>query len=312
MDGRRVPALRIGWIGVGKMGNPIVRALLDAGLTVTLLEPRLENRASAVAAGGRVAHSVADLVAGSEMVFTTLNDDDALHRLMFGDESLATHLAPGQVFVDMSTISPRLSEDIAAVLANRGVPYLRAPISGSTATAGARSLTVIASGPEDAWRPAEPVLSVVASKTLWIGSGEEARYAKLAVNVLLGSTAALLREALAVGRAGGLGSDVLMDVLCESVVGSPLLHYKRDALAARDFEPAFSVAQMIKDLELIGEVADHSGQRLDLVQEVRRRFEQARRAGFADQDYFVVVRDTLGDDQAGASGAGARMRSTSS
>jgi 3-hydroxyisobutyrate dehydrogenase-like beta-hydroxyacid dehydrogenase len=103
-----------------------------------------------------------------------------------------------------------------------------------------------------------------------------------------------------------------MDVLCDSVVGSPLLHYKRDVLAARDFEPAFSVSQMIKDLELIGEVADRAGQRLDLVGEVRRRFEQARRAGLADHDYFVLVRDALGGDQAEASEARSRMRSTSS
>jgi 3-hydroxyisobutyrate dehydrogenase-like beta-hydroxyacid dehydrogenase len=95
-------------------------------------------------------------------------------------------------------------------------------------------------------------------------------------------------------------------------VGSPLLHYKRDALVDHDFEPAFSVAQMIKDLELIGEVADRAGRPLDLVPEVRRRFEQARRAGLADRDYFVVVRDELGANQAKAAGAQSRMRSTSS
>ena len=303
---------RIGWIGVGKMGSPLVRALLEAGIAVTLLEPNLENRASAVAAGGHPAASVADLVARSDMVFATLNDDAALQDLMFGEGGLADLLRPEQVFVDMSTISPRLSEDIATVLDNRGVPYLRAPVSGSTVTARARRLTIMASGPEAVWRRAEPVLVLMASRCLWVGPSEEARYAKLAVNVLLGATAALLEEALAVGRAGGLAAETLVDILCGSAVGSPLLHYKRDALVERDFEPAFSVSQMIKDLELIGEVADRAGHTLDLVPEVRRRFEKARRAGLADRDYFVVAEPQLGAAQAATPTTPSRMRSTSS
>ena len=311
-DGPAVP--RIGWIGVGKMGSPLVCTLLAAGLAVTVLEPVLENRASAVAAGCRIAASAAEIARDSDMVFTTLGDDAALHDLMFGPDPLATALRPGQVLVDMSTISPRLSEDIAAVLANRGVQYLRAPMSGSITTARTQDLTIIVSGPLPVWRRAAPVLALLGSRTFRIGNGEEARYAKLAINVLLGSTAVALGEAMMIAGAGGVDSSTLVDLLCESAVGSPVLRYKRDALADRDFTPAFSVSQMIKDLELIDEVADRSGQALDLVPEIRRRFEQARRAGLAEQDYFVVVRDQLegGGQTAARRGARSRIRSTSS
>ena len=290
-DGAGQP--RIGWIGIGKMGSPMVRAVLAAGYAVTVSEPLLENRASAVAAGAGLADTIEDLVARSDVIVTTLADDAVLHEIVFGPGGLAQRLSTPQMLVDLSTVSPRLSADIADVLDRRSVDYLRAPVSGSTATARAGQLTVIASGPKPAWRRAEPLLACFSAKRFWVGERDEARYLKLAINVLVSGTSALLGEALAIGQCSGLPLARLMDVICESAVGSPLLNYKRESILADDFDPSFSVAQMVKDLELIGEVADGAGLSLDLTDDVRRRFEAARRDGLADEDYFVLVREHI-------------------
>jgi 3-hydroxyisobutyrate dehydrogenase-like beta-hydroxyacid dehydrogenase len=284
---------RIGWIGIGKMGSPMVRTVLAAGYAVTVSEPLLENRASAVAAGAGLAETIEDLAAGSQVVITTVANDGVLHDIVFGPGGLAQHLHPPQILVDLSTVSPRLSADIAQVLEARGVDYLRAPVSGSTSTAQSAQLTVIVSGPKRAWRRAEPLLACFAAKQFWVGERDEARYLKLAINVLLGGTSALLGEALAIGRCSGLPLATLLDVICESAVGSPLLNYKREAILADDFDPSFSVSQMVKDFELIGEVADGAGLPLEVTDNVRRRFEAARRNGLADQDYFVLVREHI-------------------
>jgi 3-hydroxyisobutyrate dehydrogenase-like beta-hydroxyacid dehydrogenase len=303
---------RVGWIGVGKMGGPLVRTLLRAGYSAILNEPLPENRASAVAAGARVAVSIEELVAECDVVVSTLKDDRVLQEVIFAPGGLAHCLRPDQIFIEMSTVSPRASADIAEVLAARGVAYLRAPMSGSTATAGAGALTIIASGPRAAWDRVEPMLSVLAAKRFWVGEKEEARYAKLAVNVLVGSTSALLAEALAVGRCGALSAETLLAIICDSAAGSPLLRYKRDAIVNGDFDAAFSVAQMIKDFELIGEVADAAGLPLEFVEQVRRRYERARREGLSEQDYFVLVRDQVGDSQTSNPSERSKIASTSS
>jgi len=283
--------MRIGWIGIGKMGSPMARAVLSAGYAVTVLEPLIENRASTVAAGAGVADSIEELAARSDVILTTVAQDDVLHDLVFGDGGLAQHLASRHVFVDVSTVSPRLSAEIGDVLAARAVDYLRAPVSGSTATAQSAQLTAMVSGPKRAWALVKPVLACFAARQFWVGEREEARYLKLAINVLVGGTSALLAEALAVGRAGGLPVSVLMDVICQSAVGSPLLAYKHQAIVGNDFDPSFSISQMIKDFELICEVVRQTDGPAELSEAVRRRFEAARRRGLGDRDYFVVTRD---------------------
>ncbi len=283
--------MRIGWAGIGKMGSPMARAVLSAGHDVAVIEPLPENRASVVAAGAGVAQSVEQLVAEADVVFSTVARDEVLRDLVFGDAGLARHLRPSQTFVDLSTVSPRLSAEIAQVLDARSVAYLRAPVSGSTLTAGAARLTAMVSGPKPAWLAVEPVLACFAARQFWVGDGDEARYLKLALNVLVGGTSALLAEALAVGRCGGIPVSVLMDVICQSAVGSPLLAYKQKAIVTDDFEPSFSIDQMIKDFDLIGEVADQAGLPAALSGAVRNCFEAARRHGLGDKDYFVVARE---------------------
>ncbi len=283
--------MRIGWAGIGKMGSPMVRAVLSEGHEVVVLEPLPENRASAVAAGARVADCVEHLAASSDVVITTVARDEVLRDLVLGHDGFARHLRPSQIFVDLSTVSPRLSGEIAAALAGRCVPYLRAPVSGSTVTAGSAQLSAIVSGPRAAWLRVEPVLACFSARQFWVGEGDEARYLKLAVNVILGGTSALLAEALAIGRCGGLPVSVLMDVICQSAVGSPLLAYKQAAVVADDFEPSFSIDQMIKDLELIGDVAAEGGVATMLSDVVRRRFEAARRQGLGAMDYFVLAQE---------------------
>lgn len=284
--------MRIGWAGIGKMGSPMVRAVLSEGHEVVVLEPLPENRASAVAAGARVAQTIEQVAAETEVVITTVARDEVLRDLVLGLDGFARHLRPPQIFIDLSTVSPRLSAEIAAVLEACAVPYLRAPVSGSTVTAGSAQLSAMVSGPKEAWLRVEPVLACFSARQFWVGEGDEARYLKLAVNVILGGTSALLAEALAIGRCGGLPVSVLMDVICQSAVGSPLLAYKQAAVVTDDFEPSFSIEQMIKDLELIGDVAAAAGLSTAMSDVVRRRFEAARRQGLGEMDYFVLARGT--------------------
>ena len=217
----------IGWIGVGKMGNPMAARLIEAGHRLTICDPVPENRASVVARGARVSATPSEMAAHCGLVFSTIPNDAALEAVVYGNEergSFLSRVGAGSVLVEMSTVSPALSVRLANALARRGVGYLRCPISGSTALARAGTLTALASGDAAAWESAAPFLDLLAVRKFYLGAGEEARYMKLVLNTLVGATSSILGEALALGATGGLSDGQMMEVIAESAVASPLIN----------------------------------------------------------------------------------------
>jgi 3-hydroxyisobutyrate dehydrogenase-like beta-hydroxyacid dehydrogenase len=280
--------LRVGWAGIGKMGAPMSRRVLENGYPVSVYEPLPENRASVVALGANVAHSLEDLVETSDVVMLTIPNDIILRTLILAPATLAELLRPGQIVVEMSTVSPELSAEVADALSRAGVAYLRAPVSGSTVTASSGMLSVMVSGPEDAYRKVEPILASFSTKQFYLGDGEEARYLKLVLNALVGATAALLGEALTLGLKGNLSVETMLNVICESAVASPLIAYKRDLLVNRNFDPAFSVSQMMKDFDLILGAAKSDHVPMYLASVIRQQYEAAFADGLAEKDFFVL------------------------
>lgn len=295
----------VGWIGIGKMGHPMSHHVLKAGLPLTVFEPLLENRATVVAAGAQVAETLPDLAAAVDTIVLTIPNDAVLATIMFGDEGLLPALREGQTVIEMSTVSPGISARVAAALAERRVAYLRAPVSGSTATAVSGELTVLVSGPEAAYEQVMPIFDCFASRKFLVGVGEEARYLKLVLNALVGATSALLAEALVLGRRGGLEVDTMLEVITQSAVASPLIGYKRKMLASRDFAPAFAVSQMMKDFDLILEAARGEHVPMNLIAMIRQQYEAAYANGLGDRDFFVLLEQS--ERNAGLGGSAAML-----
>jgi 3-hydroxyisobutyrate dehydrogenase-like beta-hydroxyacid dehydrogenase len=283
----------IGWVGVGKMGQPMSRRVLKAGMAVSVFEPLLENRASIIAEGGEVAETLADLAKISDAIVLTIPNDAVLDSVIFGAEGLLEHLSDGQMIVEMSTVSPAISERVAEALADRGVDYLRAPVSGSTATAASGDLTVMVSGPAATYERAKPLFDCFAKTQFLVGEAEQARYLKLVVNALVGATSALVGEALALGQRGGLDTATMLEVITKSAVASPLIGYKRDMMVSGDFAPAFAVSQMMKDFDLILDAARGGHVPMTLIATIRQQYEAAFAGGQGDKDFFVLVEQSV-------------------
>ena len=194
----------------------------------------------------------------------------------------------GAVLVEMSTVSPAASRRAAEALAARGVDYVRAPVSGSTALAANGTLSVMASGPRSAYDRVEPLLAAFSAKRFYLGEAEQARYLKLVVNSLVGATSSLLAEALALGLKGDLSLTDMLDVIGQSAVASPLLGYKKDMVVKGDYAPAFTVEQMIKDLDLIMDTARADHVPMSMAALVRQGYEQAYVDGNGQRDFFVL------------------------
>ena len=278
----------LGWIGAGKMGGPMSKRLLDAGYRVFVLEPDERNRGEAQAAGAAIATDVPTLVAEASVIFSMIPNDRVLTEIVGRDGGLADAMTADQILVEMSTVSPAASKAAATALGTRNIGYLRAPVSGSTALAAAGTLSVMASGPRAIFDRVEPLLRTFSAKRFYLGEAEQARYLKLVVNSLVGATSSLLAEALALGLKGDLSLDAMLEVIGQSAVASPLIGYKRNMVVSGNYAAAFTVEQMIKDLDLIMDTARADHVPMTMAALVRQHYEQAYVDGDGQRDFFVL------------------------
>jgi 3-hydroxyisobutyrate dehydrogenase-like beta-hydroxyacid dehydrogenase len=288
-----VPA-EIGWIGVGKLGLPICKRLQSAGFRVRALCRNGASEAVAIANGFAVAHTIAETAASADVVVSAISDDKALFAVALADGGLKDNLTRGQIYVDISTVSPQMSAQVAEGLSPIGGAYLRSPVSGSTATAAQGALTALVSGPAEAFGAMANVFAAFTKKTFLLGPGEEARTLKLAINAMLGATSALLAEALTLARKGGVDIQTIMDVVSESAIASPLIQYKRGAITSGDYTAAFSVSQMLKDFDLIAGAARAASCEMPLIASVREVYRAAAARGLGDRDFFVLTAPETG------------------
>jgi len=280
---------RIGWIGMGKMGLPICRRLRGAGFQVRALCRNDAAEAAAKANDFEIGRTIADTAKSAGVVISAISDDKALLDIVLASGGLKDCLAREQVYIDTSTVSPQASARVAEAMAGIGCAYLRAPVSGSTAAAAQGILTALVSGPPDAFVGMASVFAAFAKKAFLVGSGEEARYLKLSINAMVGATSALLAESLMLARKGGMDIQTIMDVVSESAVASPLVQYKRGAITTGDYAAAFSVSQMLKDLDLIEQAASATSCNMPLISSIRNVYRAAAARGLGEKDFFVLT-----------------------
>lgn len=280
------------FVGVGKMGLPMAHHLQTAGHRVTAFDTSAERRALAAAAGLAVVDNLAAAWTGATQVVSSLPDDAALLAVA---ESLAAHASSGALWVDTSTVSPEASANAAARCAARGISCLRATVSGNNTMAERAMLTVFASGPRSAYDRAEPLLACWGPQRFYLGDGEQARIAKLAVNLLIVGTSTMLAEALALGQRGGLDWAQLWQLIEASAAASPIVRAKAPQLRKEDYTPTFTVQQMQKDVSLIRAAAQGLGVATPVADVAAAALARAAAAGDGGDDYAVVIRGALRD-----------------
>lgn len=280
---------RVGWVGLGKMGTPMAANLLAAGHALAVYNRSAGRAQALVDQGAALAPSAPALARECDVVISMVSDDAALQGITLDAGGLFEAAAPGLVFIDMSTVSPAMSHRVAAVAQEKGIHYLRAPVSGSTTTAAAGALTILASGPKDAYDRCLPLLQVMGTKLYYLGPAEQARYLKVAINMMVGVTAGMLGEALALGERGGVEWTQMIEVINNSVVASPLLAYKAQMLATRDFAPMFTASQMAKDFDLALDAGRNGNVPMPLAAVSRQFLGAMIASGRGEQDFFAYV-----------------------
>lgn len=280
---------KIGWIGVGKMGNPMSKNLIKAGYSVTVFDIVPEAMNALAEEGAKVAGSAAEAAADADVIISMIPDDHALEDVSIGPEGVFKGIGTGITYIDMSTVSPIISARVGAVAEDKGIKYLRAPVSGSTEAAEKASLTIMASGPKDAYDQCEDMFKLLGQKVFHVGEGDEARYMKLLVNMMVGITSAMTAEALVFGEKGGLDWSQMIDTINNSVIASPLIGFKVQLLKDRDYKPMFTATQMAKDFDLAldtGKAMDIPMPITALARQLYGSMKATDKGGF---DYFGIV-----------------------
>jgi 3-hydroxyisobutyrate dehydrogenase-like beta-hydroxyacid dehydrogenase len=252
--------LRVGFAGIGRMGLPMARNVLDAGFPLTVFNRTPERCDPLVEAGATLAETPADLARASDVVITMVADGDAVRALLDGPDGMLAGAERGLVLAEMSTIGPIAAREIAAHCAEHGVEMLDAPVSGSIAVATAGQLTLLVGGEEGPLERARPVLDAMSKAVLHLGPSGVGAAIKLSINLIIGATVQSVSEALVVAEASGIEREAAYDAIASSVVGSTFVDYKRDAWLDPDGTPtAFTLDLMLKDLGLALELGEATG-----------------------------------------------------
>jgi 3-hydroxyisobutyrate dehydrogenase len=282
--------MKIGWVGVGKMGLPMAGHLLAAGHAITACDIAHAGVAALVARGAKKAASPAEAARGMDVTFSSIPHDAALRTIALAADGVLAGAAPGSIFIDTSTVSPQVSAEVADEAAKRGVHYLRVTVSGNNHMAEKAALTVMASGPRAVNDKTSSLLSCLGPNLFYVGEAEQARTLKLVINLMIAGTAGMLAEALALGTKGGLEWAQMLDVIAASAVGSPIVKSKANELKHRDFTPTFTCVQMQKDLDLILGAGKASGVAMPLTALVGQMMQACISMGDGGDDYIATVK----------------------
>ena len=277
--------MRVAFLGTGIMGAPMARNVRAAGHEVSAWKRSPEKAEPLARDGVTVAGSVAEAVAGADVVVTMLADAAAVEAVV--EQALGA--LDGAVLVQMSTIGLDATERLGRRADEAGVAFVDAPVSGTKQPAEQGQLLVLASGPEDVRERVDPVFDAVGSRTVWLGAAGTGQRLKLVLNTwLLGMTEALA-EAIALAEALGLDARTFLETIDGAPVGAPYAQLKGPMMIEGEFPPAFPLALAAKDAGLALEAAEGAGLRLAALAAVRDQMQRAADAGHGDQDMAATI-----------------------
>jgi len=279
----------LGFIGLGRMGTPMARRLLQAGHRLTVHNRTRSKAEALVAEGAQWADSPRAIAQASEVVFMMLADSQASEAVLTGPEGVLAGAREGLIVVDMSTIAPAVSRRLAEQAARQGVTMLDAPVSGSVGPATEGTLTIFVGGPREAFEAVRDLLGILGRDIHYVGENGMGCAVKLAVNLILGVSIQALGEAFALGARAGIPPARLWEILSDLAVISPSLRNKGGKIVQGDFAPSFALRLMEKDLGLIVEFGRQVGASTPLAAVAQQTFLAAREHGWAEADYSAIA-----------------------
>jgi len=290
---------KIGWIGLGNMGVPMVRNLLKAGFDVTVFNRTAAKAAPLQEAGAKLAASPAALWDVADTIITMVADDAALQQIHQGKDGLLAGAGKaatgsgggGGTVIDMSTVSPATSRELAAKLAARGVGYLDAPVAGSVKPAELGQLVIMVGGKKEVYERAAPIFEKLGKAQFYLGEQGAGNNAKLAINTLLAFNMQGLAESVLFASEHGIHPEAMLAIIGESALANAITKMKTANILQANYQPAFTLKHLAKDLRL----AQGQGLHTPGGEAINDSYQQALVQGWGEKDISAIFPFLMGE-----------------
>ena len=282
--------MKIGFIGVGVMGNGMVKNLLQQGYEVNAYTRTRAKALEALDAGAVWRENVADCVRDADAVISIVGFPPDVEEVYFGDKGILANARPGTLVIDMTTTSPRLAQRIYTEAADKGLPALDAPVSGGDTGARAGTLAIMVGGDREAFERAVPIFEAMGSSIRYMGPAGSGQHTKMANQIAIAGTLAGVCEAIAYARAVGLDVDEVLSTISGGAAGSWQLSNNGPKSAHGDFAPGFFIKHFIKDMTLADGEARARDLPMPVLEKVLAMFRALEAQGYGDEGTQALIR----------------------
>jgi 2-hydroxy-3-oxopropionate reductase len=280
---------RIGFIGLGIMGNPMSQHLLKAGYALTVLDRVTESQKQVIAAGAQAGASPKSVAEQSEVVITMLPDSPDVEEVVLGKNGVLEGLRPGSLFIDMSTILPSMARRVTDAVRQKGADGLDAPVSGGQVGAQNATLSIMVGGSAQAFERAKPIFEKMGKNIVHVGEAGAGQVTKAANQVVVAVTIAAVSEALLLAAKAGVDPAKVREALLGGFAQSRILDLHGNRMLQRNFQPGFKMKLHRKDMAIVLNTARELGLALPTTAGVAELMNAAIGNGGAELDHSALV-----------------------
>ena len=282
--------MRVGFVGLGIMGRPMALNLLKSGHEVTVWARRPESMAPLLEAGAQGAANPATVAAQVDIIFSMVADAPDVREVMLGAQGVVQGAHPGLIAVDMSTIPPAAARSIAADLAEQGITFLDAPVSGGEVGAIAGTLSIMVGGDPVAFDKVQPLFACMGKSVVYIGESGTGQVAKAANQILTGIGVLAVAEAIAFAKKNGADPSRVREALMGGFAGSKILENHGQRMLDRNFKPGFKSWMHEKDMNIVMQTAHDLGLYLPASAATAQMFKAMVGTGMGEEDSIAILK----------------------
>ena len=283
-------AERVGFIGLGIMGKPMAKNLMDSGFELAVHNRSPEKAEELGEAGATVAASPREVAEDSDVIITMLPDSPQVREVVTGEDGVLEGIDEGSLLIDMSTISPVVTEELAEAVKEKSASMLDAPVSGGDVGAIEGTLSIMVGGDEDDFERASPLFDAMGKTVTHVGPIGAGQVTKAANQVVVALTIEAVSEALVLGSAGGVAPEKILEVLGGGLAGNKVMEVKREKFLSHNFDPGFRSELHHKDLGIALAAGREYGVVLPVTAIVDQMLLAMRKKGWGGEDHSALLR----------------------
>ena len=283
-------AEKVGFIGLGIMGKPMAKNLMQAGYELAVHNRSPEKAQELAREGATAAESPREVAGQSDIIITMLPDSPDVREILIGEGGVLEGIEEGALVVDMSTISPVVTEELAAAIAEKGASMLDAPVSGGDVGAIEGTLSIMVGGSEADFERAKPLFEVMGKTVTHVGPTGAGQVTKACNQIVVALTIEAVSEALVLGSKGGVAPEKILDVLSGGLAYNKIMEVKREKLLSHAFDPGFRAELHHKDLGIALAAGREYGVALPVTAIVDQMLLSMKRKGWGGEDHSALLK----------------------